>query len=177
MAIRVFNGVMPELADDVYVDDSAVVIGDVSIGADSSIWPMAVVRGDVNRIEIGRMTNIQDGSVLHVTHASPFGGGAALSIGDSVTVGHNAVIHACTVEDFCLIGMSATLMDGAIVHEENMVAAGSLVPPGKELESGYLWLGSPVRRARPLTDDEKQYLRYSAEHYVRLKNQYQMLTD
>lgn len=173
MAIRDFDGISPEIAAGVFVDEMALVCGNVSLGKDSSVWPMAVLRGDVNRIEIGARTNIQDGSVLHVTHEGPQGKGRALIIGDDVTVGHNAVLHACTVEDCCLIGMSATVLDGAVIRQQVIVAAGSVVPPNKELESGYLYLGNPVRQARKLTDKEKDYFKYSAEHYVRLQQRHQ----
>ena len=174
MAVREFDGMMPEIADGVFVDSMALVSGDVKIGKDSSVWPMAVARGDVNSISIGERTNIQDGSVLHVTHKGPFGDGRGLEIGNDVTIGHNAVLHACTIEDYCLIGMSATVLDGAVIREQVIVGAGSLVSPNKILESGYLYLGNPARRARKLTDKEKDYLQYSAEHYVKLKKRHQI---
>jgi carbonic anhydrase/acetyltransferase-like protein (isoleucine patch superfamily) len=173
MTVRSFEGKSPRIASSAYLDESALVIGDVSIGEDSSIWPMVVARGDVNSIHIGAGTNIQDGSVLHVTHDSEFApGGNGLTIGCDVTVGHNAVVHACTVEDLCLIGMGSVVLDGAVVCSGAMVGAGSLVPPGKRLEGGYLWLGSPVQRARELSEKEKAFLRYSADHYVKLKNRH-----
>lgn len=172
-SIESFNGVTPTLGARVFVHPSASVIGQVSIGSDSSLWPMSVARGDVHSIHIGKRTNIQDGSVLHVTSDNPFTpGGYPLTIGNDVTVGHGAILHACTIEDFCLIGMGATILDGAILPAETMVAAGSLVPPGKKLEGGFLWVGSPVRKARPLTDKEHEYLVFSADHYVSLKNDY-----
>lgn len=176
MTVRSFESSMPQIDSSAYIDSTALVSGDVQIGADSSIWPMSVVRGDVNYIRIGERTNIQDGSVLHVTHASreyTTESGFPLIIGNDVTVGHKALLHACTIGDFCLIGMGAIVMDGVIIEDETLVAAGSLVTPGKHLEAGYLWTGSPARRQRPLTDKEKRYLRYSAEHYVRLKNRTQ----
>ena len=173
MTIREFDGITPQIADDVFIDDAALVAGDVNIGQQSSVWPMTVIRGDVNNIRIGERTNIQDGCVLHVTHEGPYGPGRSLQIGDDVTVGHGAILHACTIEDRCLIGMSTTVLDGAIIHSEVMIGAGSLVPPNKELESGYLYLGNPVRRSRPLNDKEKNYLQYSAEHYVRLSQRHQ----
>jgi len=158
----------------VYVDEQALVSGDVKIGANSSIWPMSVVRGDVNSIEIGERTNIQDGCVLHVTHDSEFAeGGMPLRIGDNVTVGHKAVLHACTIEDRCLIGMGAIVLDGAVVRSGAIVGAGALVPPNKDLQGGYLYVGAPVRQARELTGKEKRFLNYSAEHYVRLKDRHQ----
>ncbi len=173
MTIREFDGITPQIADDAFIDDAALVSGDVIIGQQSSVWPMTVIRGDVNSICIGERTNIQDGCVLHVTHEGPYGPGRSLQIGDDVTVGHGAILHACTIENRCLIGMSATVLDGAIIHSEVMIGAGSLVPPNKELESGYLYLGNPVRRSRPLSDKEKNYLQYSAEHYVRLSQRHQ----
>ena len=177
MSIRNFEDFIPQIADSAFIDDSAVVTGNVVIGADSSIWPMCSVRGDIHFIRIGERTNIQDGSVLHVTHDSEFApGGSGLTIGNDVTVGHNAVVHACTVEDLCLIGMGAVVLDGAVVESGAMVGAGSLVPPGKRLEGGYLWLGSPVKRARELSEKEKAFLRYSAEHYVKLKNRHMQPT-
>ena len=173
MTIRKFEQHTPDIAETAFVDDSAVVTGNVVIGADSSVWPMCSVRGDIHSIRIGERTNIQDGSILHVTHDSEFApGGNSLSIGSDVTVGHNAVVHACTVEDLCLVGMGSVLLDGSIVRSGAIVGAGSLVPPGKELEGGYLWLGSPVKRVRELTENEKAFLEYSATHYVDLKNRH-----
>ena len=173
MAIRKFEQYTPKIAESAFVDESAVVTGNVTIGADSSIWPMCSVRGDIHSIRIGERTNIQDGSILHVTHDSEFApGGNALSIGNDVTVGHNAVVHACTVEDMCLIGMGSVLLDGSVIGSGAIVGAGSLVSPGKVLEGGYLWLGSPVKKARELTDGEKAFLEYSAVHYVDLKNRH-----
>ena len=148
-----------------------MIIGDVRIGENSSVWPLTVIRGDVNRITIGADTNIQDGSVLHVSHQGPYNEqGGALNIGDQVTVGHKAILHACTIHNECLIGMGSTVMDDAIIEPQVILGAGSLVPGGKVLQSGYLWLGNPVKRVRPLTDSEKEFLSYSAQHYVRLKN-------
>jgi len=173
MTIRAYKNIMPKLDDSVYIDEAAAVIGDVEIGKDSSVWPMTAIRGDVHKIRIGERTNIQDGSILHVTADNEFNpGGHSLIIGNDVTVGHGAILHACTVGNFSLIGMGATVLDGAIIEDEVMVAAGSLVSPGKVLSSGYLWLGSPARRARELNDKERAYLHFSSQHYVNLKNQY-----
>ena len=173
MTIRTFAGKTPEIDNSAYVDETAIVIGDVTIGADSSIWPMCVVRGDVHSIQIGKGTNIQDASVLHVTHDGKFSpGGYPLSVGDYVTVGHRVILHACSVGNYCLIGMSATIMDGAVLGDRLIVGAGSLVPTGKELEGGYLYVGSPVKRIRELTDKEMEFLEYSANHYVKLKDQH-----
>jgi carbonic anhydrase/acetyltransferase-like protein (isoleucine patch superfamily) len=171
--IRNFENKVPQIADSAYVDQSALVIGDVTIAADSSIWPMSVVRGDINSISIGGGTNIQDGSILHVTHDGPYKpGGSALIIGNNVTIGHHATLHACTVEDLCLIGMGSIILDDAIIRQGAMLGAGSLVNPGKEIEGGYLWLGRPAKRVRELSEREKAYLEYSAEHYVKLKNRH-----
>ena len=169
--IRGYRGIQPRLAEGAWVDPQASVIGDVTLGPDASVWPMAVVRGDVNRIVIGARSNVQDGSILHVTHDGPYTpGGVPLLIGDDVTIGHGVILHACTIGDRVLIGMGAKLLDQVVVEDEVFVAAGSLVPPGKRLESGWLYRGSPVVAARPLTVEERANLRYSAEHYVRVKN-------
>ncbi len=173
MSIRDFDGQSPRIHASAYVDALALVCGKVSIGADSSIWPMTVVRGDINSITIGARSNIQDGSVLHVTHDSEFApGGAALAIGDEVTVGHRVVLHGCTVENLCLIGMGAVVLDGAVIRAGAMVAAGALVSPGKELEGGYLYVGAPARQARALSNKEKRFLEYSAQHYAQLKDRH-----
>jgi carbonic anhydrase/acetyltransferase-like protein (isoleucine patch superfamily) len=173
MAIRDFQGTTPRIHASAYVDPAAVVIGDVTVGEHTSIWPMAVVRGDVNSVVIGAYTNVQDGSVIHCTHDGPYTpGGYPTRIGDRVTIGHNAVVHACTVGEYCLVGMSATIMDGAVLEPRVMLGAGSLVPPGKVLEGGCLWVGVPAKRVRALTERELESLNYSAEHYVRLKNKY-----
>lgn len=171
MTIRSFEQHTPTIHPSVYIDDSAIVIGQVSIGEASSVWPLTVIRGDIQQITIGQRTNIQDGSVLHVTHGSEFSfdpEGYPLTIGDDVTIGHKAVLHACTIENCCLIGMGAIVLDGAVVCSEIIVGAGSTVPPGKVLESGYLWLGSPVKRIRELSTKEQQFLQYSAKHYTQL---------
>jgi carbonic anhydrase/acetyltransferase-like protein (isoleucine patch superfamily) len=174
MAVRPYRGQFPAVASSAYVDDAALVIGRVTIAEDSSIWPMTVARGDVNDIEIGRATNIQDGCVLHVSHDSEFEpGGHPLRIGDHVTVGHRAVLHACTVGDFCLVGIGSVVLDGAILQPRVLLGAGSVVTPGKVLEGGCLWLGSPARRVRPLREEELRFLEYSAVHYVQLKNEHQ----
>ena len=173
VGISNFKGKRPVIGDRVYVDSFARVIGDVIIGDDCSIWPMAVLRGDMHSIEVGNRTNIQDGSILHVTHAgwnNPEG--FPLKIGDDVTVGHNAVLHACQVGDLCLIGMGTIILDGAVLESGVIVGAGSLVTPGKRLESGYLYHGSPATKSRELSDREKEFLLYSAGHYVNYKNEY-----
>lgn len=157
----------------VYVDPAACVIGDVEIGQDSSIWPMAVVRGDVNSIRIGKRCSIQDASVLHVTHAGPHTGeGWSLTIGDDVTVGHRVVLHGCQLDNQILIGMGSIVMDGAVIEDRVVIGANSLVAPGKTLSGGHLYLGSPARKIRPLTQSELDYFEYTAGNYVRLKDQY-----
>jgi carbonic anhydrase/acetyltransferase-like protein (isoleucine patch superfamily) len=167
--IRSFEEKMPEVDASAWVDESALVIGQVRIGAQSSVWPMTVVRGDIHRIEIGARSNIQDASVLHVTHDSRFvPGGRSLVVGDEVTVGHKVVLHGCRIGERCLIGMGSVVMDGAVIEPMTLLGAGSLVTPNKRLEGGYLWQGSPARRVRALTDQEREYMEYSADHYVRL---------
>lgn len=173
MTIRSFKGVTPKIGKAAYVDEDAVVIGDVTLGVDASIWPMCSIRGDVNLIRIGARTNIQDGSVIHVTHR--FGAlpeGHPVHIGDDVTVGHKVILHGCIVEDLCLIGMGSSVLDGAIIRSRVLLGAGSLVPEGKDLEGGYLWLGRPAKKMRELTEQELKWFEYSAKHYVTLKNEY-----
>ena len=170
MTLRSYRGVSPVLGARVYVDDCALVIGRVTLGDDASLWPFAVARGDVNRIEIGARTNIQDGSVLHVVHDGPVAGGIPLIIGDDVTVGHKAMLHAARIGHRCLIGMAAVILDGAVVEDEVIVAAGSIVPPGKRLASRGLYLGNPARRVRELTAAEIDGLLYSARHYLKIKD-------
>ncbi len=174
MAIRPFRDTFPVLGQRCYVDEAAQLIGDVVLGDDASLWPGVVVRGDVNHIRIGARTNVQDGTVIHVTHEGPYTrpGGFPTLIGDDVTIGHAACIHACTIEDACLIGMKALVLDGAVVRRHGFVGAGAVVPPGKVVESGELWLGNPAKPVRRLSDREIEQLYYSAKHYVRLKDQY-----
>lgn len=173
MTIRIFKGVTPKLGAGAYVDESAAVIGNVELGEDASIWPMCSIRGDVNLIHIGARTNIQDGSVIHVTHGfSALPEGHATRIGSDVTVGHKVILHGCTVENLCLIGMGSTVLDGATIRSKVLLGAGSLVSEGKELEGGYLWLGRPAKKMRELTEQELQWFEYSAMHYVKLKNDY-----
>jgi carbonic anhydrase/acetyltransferase-like protein (isoleucine patch superfamily) len=173
VAIRTYQQFTPQLGERVFVDASAVVLGDVEIAADSSVWPLVVIRGDMHSIRIGERSSIQDGSVLHITHAGPFNpDGYPLIIGDEVTVGHNVTLHGCTLGNRILVGMGSIIMDGAVVQDEVVIGAGSLVPPGKVLESGFLYVGSPVKQARPLTDKERNFFSYSAANYVRLKDQH-----
>ncbi len=175
MAIRSYQQFTPLLGERVFVDASAVVLGDVEIGDDSSIWPLVVIRGDMHSIRIGERSSVQDGSVLHITHAGPFNpGGYPLNIGDDVTIGHKVTLHGCEVGNRVLIGMGSIVMDGVVIEDEVVLGAGSLVPPGKRLESGYLYVGSPAKQARPLSDKERSYFSYSAANYVRLKDQHLM---
>ena len=171
MAIRTYQGMTPQLGERVFVDESAVVIGDVHLGADSSVWPLTVIRGDMHHIRIGARTSVQDGSVLHITHAGPFNpDGYPLIIGDEVTIGHQVTLHGCTLGNRILVGMGSIVMDGAVVEDEVVIGAGSLVPPGKVLQSGDLYVGSPVTQARALTDQERAFFAYSAANYVKLKD-------
>ena len=173
MNIRPYLDSLPRLGANVYIDPAAVVIGDVEIGDDASLWPFAVARGDVHYVRIGARTNIQDGAVLHVTHDGEYTpGGFPLIIGDDVTIGHGAIVHACTVENACLIGMNATVLDGVVVSRHSMIGAGAVVTPGKVVGEGELWLGNPARRVRMLSAEEIERLYYSAQHYVKLKNNY-----
>jgi carbonic anhydrase/acetyltransferase-like protein (isoleucine patch superfamily) len=171
--IRSFKGVVPRLGARVYVDPAATVIGDVELGDDVSVWPGAVLRGDVHHIRIGARSNVQDGAIVHVTHDGPYTpGGFPAIIGADVTIGHGAVIHACTIEDACLIGMHATVLDGAVVRKHGFVGAGALVPPGKIVGTRELWLGNPATLVRTLSDRQVEQLFYSAANYVRLKDEY-----
>jgi len=178
MSVRKFGDKQPQIHETTYIDSQACVIGDVKIGKNSSIWPMTVVRGDVNSIIIGCDTNIQDGSILHVTHKSPRDlNGGPLKIGNGVTVGHGTILHACDIGDYCLIGMGATVMDKCVIENHSMIAAGSVVPPNKHIKSGELWLGNPAKKIRDLTDKQKADLEYSANHYVKLSENYQNGND
>ena len=173
MDIRSYRNQRPRLGARAYIDRAAVVVGDVDIGEDASLWPFTVARGDVNFIRIGARTNVQDGTVLHVTHDGPYTpGGTPLLIGADVTIGHGAILHACTIEDACLIGMHAAILDGARVCTHAMVGAGSVVTPGKVVGEGELWLGNPARFVRMLSATQVEQLYYSAQHYVRLKDEY-----
>jgi carbonic anhydrase/acetyltransferase-like protein (isoleucine patch superfamily) len=174
MATRPYRSIHPTLDRGAYVDPAALVVGDVVLGRDVSIWPMAVVRGDVNYIRIGARSNVQDGSVLHVTRPYPGSdAGWPLVIGEDVVIAHSVTVHGCTIGNRVLVGIGAIVLDGAVVEDEVMIGAGSVVPPGKRLESGGLYLGNPVRRARELTDAEKARIPVMAGFYIDLKNEYQ----
>lgn len=166
-ALHRYKDIMPNIGPRVWLAPGAQVIGDVEIGADANIWYNCVIRGDVNDIKIGARTNIQDGTVIHVSSTLQ-----GTYIGADVTVGHLALLHACTVEDAAFIGMKACVMDGAYVESGAMVAAGALVTPGKRVPAGQLWAGSPARYMRDLTPEEKAHIPYSAKHYVELAVRY-----
>ena len=174
MPLRPYRQQHPVLGERVYVDPAASVIGDVVLGDDASVWPGTVIRGDVNFIRIGARTNLQDGTVVHVSHDGPHAklGGFATVIGCDVTIGHKAIVHACRIEDAVLVGMGAILLDGVVVEQHGFVGAGALVTPGKVVGRGEMWLGNPARRVRMLSDAEIEALYYSAGHYVRLKDEY-----
>ena len=171
--IRPYKGILPSLGSGIYIDNSAVLVGDISLADDVSIWPLVAARGDVNTITIGSRTNIQDGSVLHVTRKSPSNPqGNPLVIGDDVTVGHKCMLHGCQLGNRILVGMGAIIMDGVVVEDDVFIGAGSLVPPNKTLISGYLYVGNPVKQVRPLKESEANFLKQSAINYVELKNDY-----
>ena len=170
--IRKFKDSTPSIGKRVFVDIQATVIGDVCLGDDVSIWPQSVIRGDINPITIGKRTNIQDGSIVHVTHKSQYSDGCECHIGSDVTIGHGCIIHACTIEDMALVGMGSVILDGTTISKKVIIGAKSLVPSGKTLESGYLYMGSPCKKIRPLKDDELEFLKYSATHYVNTKNDF-----
>jgi gamma-carbonic anhydrase len=162
-----YEETLPTIADDAFIAPNATIIGDVVIGADSGIWFNCLLRGDVNEIRVGERTNIQDGTIVHVS-----GTGQGTYIGDDITIGHMALIHACTLQDGCFIGMKATVMDDCVVESGAMVAAGALVPPGKTVPGGQLWGGTPARYLRDIRDSDLEMIRYTAPHYVKLAQRY-----
>jgi len=171
--IRTYRNFTPALGARVYVDPSATVIGRVKLGDDASVWPSAVIRGDVHTIEVGARTSVQDGSVVHVTHDGPYApGGRSTIIGADVTVGHRVTLHACTIGDKCLVGMGSVVLDNVVTEDFVMIGAGSVVPPGRRLETRSLYVGSPARKVRDLTQAEIDFFTYSAAHYVKLKDEY-----
>ena len=172
MSLRSFGSDSPKPGARVYVDQTAVVIGRVVLADDVSIWPLCVIRGDVNGITVGARTNIQDASVVHVTHERERGGGFTVAVGEDVTIGHRVTLHGCKVGNRCLIGMGALVMDGAVIEDEVLLAAGSVVPQRKRLETRSLYLGNPACRVRALTAAEIADFAYSATHYVKLKDRY-----
>jgi carbonic anhydrase/acetyltransferase-like protein (isoleucine patch superfamily) len=173
MNIQSHHGVTPAIPDSAWIHPSAQVIGEVELGANASVWCNAVIRGDVNHIRIGAGSNIQDLSMLHVSHKTgrdPLG--APLLIGASVTIGHSVILHGCTIGDECLVGMGSIIMDKAVLEPRVLLGAGSLVPEGKTLQSGYLYLGRPAKQLRALTAEEIAYFEYSARHYIDLAHSY-----
>jgi carbonic anhydrase/acetyltransferase-like protein (isoleucine patch superfamily) len=171
--LRPYRNLYPQVGEKVMVDATSIVIGDVRIADDVGIWPLVVIRGDVNYVEIGARSNIQDGSVLHVTHKSSYNPeGNPLIIGEDVTVGHKVMLHGCIIGNRVLVGMGSILLDGAVIEDDVMIGAGSLVPQNKRLKSGYLYLGSPVKQIRPLKEEEIAGLKYSANNYVKWKDEY-----
>ncbi len=173
MPIESYLDILPQIGERVFLHASSQVIGDVKIGDDSSIWCNTILRGDVNRIVVGRGTNVQDLTMGHISHKTvEKPEGSPLIIGDYVTVGHSVVLHGCSIGNECLIGIGSIILDDAVVQDRVMVGAGSLVPPGKVLESGKLYIGRPAKAVRELTQEELVHLRYSAEHYMRLKDDY-----
>jgi carbonic anhydrase/acetyltransferase-like protein (isoleucine patch superfamily) len=171
--LRPFQKTYPEVGQRVMLDRSSVVIGDVRLADDVSIWPLVAIRGDVNYVVIGARSNIQDGCVLHVTHKSSYNPeGNPLILGEDVTVGHKVMLHGCTIGNRVLVGMGSILLDGVVIEDDVMIGAGSLVPQNKRLGSGYLYLGSPAKKIRPLTPAELEGLKYSANNYVRWKDEY-----
>ena len=171
--IRSYRGITPLIGNNVYIHPTAVLVGDITLANDVSIWPLVAARGDVNTITIGARTNIQDGTVLHVTRKSTGNpDGNLLAIGEDVTVGHKCMLHGCVLGDRILVGMGAIIMDGVVVEDDVFIGAGSLVPPNKVLKSGYLYVGNPVKQARLLKQSEANFLKDSAKNYVELKNEY-----
>jgi len=171
--IRPYRGTYPIIGENTYIDNSAILVGDITLANDVSIWPLVAARGDVNSISIGSRTNVQDGTVLHVTRKSAANpDGNPLIIGEDVTVGHKCMLHGCQLGSRILVGMGAIIMDGVIVEDDVFIGAGSLVPPNKTLTSGYLYVGNPVKQARPLKESETAFLKQSALNYLELKDEY-----
>jgi len=172
-SIRSFKGIYPKCGSRVYIDPAATVIGDVNLGDDVSVWPGAVIRGDMLAIVVGARSNIQDNAVLHTTHASGHNpDGFPLTIGEDVIIGHRAILHGCTLGSQILVGNGAIINDGAVVEDGVIVGAGCMVPPRKTLESGYIYVGNPCKKLRPLRAQEQKFFRYSAASYIKLKDQY-----
>ena len=178
MTIRAYLNHVPQLGERVYVDEAAVVIGKVNLADEVSIWCGAVVRGDVNTIQIGKRSNVQDGSVLHVTGGSAnHPAGSPLIIGEDVTIGHHVILHGCTIGNRVLVGMGAIVLDDVVIEDEVIIGAGSLVPPRKRLQSGLMYMGSPAKAVRELTEAEKAFLRQSAQNYVATAATYRQMAD
>ena len=172
-SLRRYKGTFPTIGKNTYIDASSVLVGEIRLGDDVSIWPLVAARADVHFIHIGDRTNIQDGSVLHVSHKNIENpNGHPLIIGHDVTIGHKVMLHGCNIADRVLVGMGSIVLDGALIESEVIIGAGSLIPPGKKIVSGYLYIGSPVKQIRPLTEKERLFLKKSATNYVELKNNY-----
>ena len=171
--IRSYLDQSPEIASSCYIDEMSVIIGDVKLAENVSVWPFAVIRGDVNSIQIGKNSNVQDHCMLHVSHKNPSKpNGSPLIIGEDVTVGHHVTLHGCTIGNRVLVGINTVVLDDVVIEDDVMIGAGSLVPPGKCLESGYLYMGSPVKKVRELTEKERAFLPYSAQNYVKVSRDY-----
>ena len=172
--IRPYLDHQPQVDSSCYVDAMSVVIGDVQLAEHVSVWPFAVIRGDVNSIRIGKHSNVQDHCMLHVSHKTASKpNGSPLVIGEDVTIGHHVTLHGCTIGNRVLVGINTVILDDVIIEDDVMIGAGSLVPPRKRLESGYLYVGSPVQKVRPLTEKEMEFLPYSARHYVKVAENHQ----
>ncbi|GJL58489.1 MAG: gamma carbonic anhydrase family protein [Nitrospirales bacterium] len=165
--LRTYRGIAPTVAPSAFIEDTAVVIGDVAVGSESSVWFHAVIRGDVHSIRIGHRTNIQDLCLLHVTHDTH-----PLTLGDDITVGHHVVLHGCTIQDRVLIGMGAIIMDGVVIEEDCVIGAGALITRNIHIPSRSLVMGSPAKVKRLLTDAEVQWIKESAANYIRYAQQY-----
>ena len=171
--IRPYLNSTPQLSNNCYIDEMSVVIGDVILAENVSVWPFAVIRGDVNHIRIGKNSNVQDHAMLHVSHKkADKPDGSPLMIGDDVTIGHHVTLHGCTIGNRVLIGINSIVLDDVIIPDDVMIGAGTLIPPGKVLESGYLYVGSPAKKVRPLTEQELAFLPYSAQNYVKVSGHY-----
>jgi len=171
--IRPYLDTAPQVDDSCYIDDMSVVIGDVVLAENVSVWPFAVIRGDVNHIHIGKNSNVQDHAMLHVSHKkADKPEGSPLIIGEDVTIGHHVTLHGCSIGNRVLVGINTIVLDDVVIEDDVMIGAGSLIPPRKRLESGYLYVGSPVQKVRPLTEKEKEFLPYSARHYVKVAGNY-----
>lgn len=171
--IRSYLDTTPEIDESCYIDPMGIVVGDVVLAENVSVWPFAVIRGDVNSIRIGKNSNVQDHAMLHVSHKkADKPNGSPLIIGEDVTIGHHVTLHGCTIGNRVLIGINSIILDDVIIPDDVMIGAGTLVPPGKVLESGWLYVGSPAKKARPLTEKEMAFLPYSAQNYVKVSRNY-----
>lgn len=176
--IRTYLEYTPDIDSSCYIDEMSVIIGDVTLSENVSVFPFAVIRGDVNKIVIGKNSNIQDHCMLHVSHKNTDKpNGSPLIIGEEVTIGHHVSLHGCTIGNRVLVGMNSVVLDDVVIEDEVMIGAGSLVPPRKVLKSGYLYVGSPVQQVRLLTEKERTFLSYSAQHYLRVMANHKSTQD